>query len=232
MWFERLTDVTAIVRTEDMLKAALPVLIEELGFEGYAYLSVQPSQTHAISNYHKDWQTLYFERDYAAIDPVVKTAGTTMHAFTWNASSLRANKSTELARFFKEAGDFGIRSGITIPVRTACHHMSMLTLASNKPALCLNRDVDQIAAVTATAFLHAKVAELHAHPTGKLAFELTPKQALCLKWSAEGKSMRAIATIEKMSFGTVNFHLNNVRKTLDAGSLAQATALATKLGLI
>jgi LuxR family transcriptional activator of conjugal transfer of Ti plasmids len=35
-----------------------------------------------------------------------------------------------------------------------------------------------------------------------------------------------------MSFATVNFHLNNARKVLDAGSLAQATALATKLGLI
>ena len=44
--------------------------------------------------------------------------------------------------------------------------------------------------------------------------------------------MKAIATIENMSFATVNFHLNNARKNLDAVSLAQATALATKLGLI
>ena len=44
--------------------------------------------------------------------------------------------------------------------------------------------------------------------------------------------MRAIATIEGMSFATVNFHLNNARKALDAGSLAQATAIATRLGLI
>ena len=44
--------------------------------------------------------------------------------------------------------------------------------------------------------------------------------------------MKSIATLENMSFATVNFHLNNARKVLDAGSLAQATALATKLGLI
>ncbi|WP_245490205.1 MULTISPECIES: hypothetical protein [unclassified Mesorhizobium] len=35
-----------------------------------------------------------------------------------------------------------------------------------------------------------------------------------------------------MSFATVNFHLNNAPKALDAGSLAQARALATKLKLI
>ena len=44
--------------------------------------------------------------------------------------------------------------------------------------------------------------------------------------------MRAIASLENLWFGTVNFHLNNARKALDAGSLAQATALATKLRLI
>jgi LuxR family transcriptional activator of conjugal transfer of Ti plasmids len=44
--------------------------------------------------------------------------------------------------------------------------------------------------------------------------------------------MRANATIEGMSYATVNFHLNNARKALDAASLAQATALATKLNLI
>ncbi len=44
--------------------------------------------------------------------------------------------------------------------------------------------------------------------------------------------MTSIATIENMFYSTVNFHLNNARKALDAASLAQATALATKLTLI
>lgn len=33
-----------------------------------------------------------------------------------------------------------------------------------------------------------------------------------------------------MSYATVNFHLNNARKALDAASLAQATALPQSLG--
>ncbi|RUV48751.1 autoinducer-binding protein, partial [Mesorhizobium sp. M5C.F.Ca.IN.020.29.1.1] len=90
----------------------------------------------------------------------------------------------------------------------------------------------QLAAVTAVALLHARLEQQEVEPTASVQAELTARQALCLKWSAEGKSMRAIAAIEGMSFATVNFHLNNARKTLDAGSLAQATALATKLKLI
>jgi LuxR family transcriptional activator of conjugal transfer of Ti plasmids len=108
----------------------------------------------------------------------------------------------------------------------------MLTLASNKPSLSLETDIDQIAAVKAVALLHASLEHHDAEPTAAQSIELTAKQALCLRWSAEGKSMRAIATIESMSYATVNFHLNNARKALDAASLSQATALATKMKLI
>ncbi|UPT92387.1 autoinducer binding domain-containing protein (plasmid) [Bradyrhizobium barranii subsp. apii] len=231
-WFQRLTDVTSAARTQEVLRDALPDLVEELGFDCYAYLYIQPSRTYAYSNYSPEWLKHYFDSDYTTIDPVVKTASTTLRPFTWCSGGSRHSETKEVRRFYSEAGDFGIRSGISIPIRTACRHMSMLTLASSKPSLTLDKDIDQIAAVTAVAFLHAKLEEHNAKPTAQPTFELTAKQTLCLKWSAEGKPMKSIATLENMSFATVNFHLNNARKVLDAGSLAQATALATKLGLI
>lgn len=107
----------------------------------------------------------------------------------------------------------------------------MLTLASDKPSLDLETDIDQVAAATAVGYLHVIEQQNSGVVRGNIC-ELTPKQALCLKWSAEGKTMRDIAVLEDMSFATVNFHLNNARKALDAGSLAQATAIATRLGLI
>lgn len=179
-----------------------------------------------------EWQRLYFQEDYLKVDPVAKTAGSLMRAFTWSAPGPGQCETKELRRFHMNANAFGIRSGISIPVRTAYRHMSMLTIASGKTALSLDKDINQIAAVTAVALLHAKIEQLHAAPTAHQSCELTPKQALCLKWSAEGKSMKAIATIENMSFATVNFHLNNARKALGAGSLPQATATATRLRLI
>lgn len=215
-----------------MLTKALTDLVHDLGFDNYAYLYVQPSRTYTVSNYPREWQELYLANDYTKVDPVVKLAGSTMRAFSWSAGSARRACSRAVNRFYSEAADFGIRSGISIPVRTAFQHMSMLTLASSKPEQCIEKDLDQVAAVTSVALLHAKLEQLNAAPTARDNFELTTKQALCLKWSAEGKPMKAIAMIENMSFATVNFHLNNARKALDAGSLAQATALATKRGLI
>lgn len=231
-WFQRLIDVSSVASTEASLKEALPGLVRELGFDCYAYLTVQPIRTFAVSNYPAEWQARYFDRDYACVDPVVSVARAKMQAFTWAAGNPRQVRSKAVRAFYTEAGDFGIRSGVSVPIRTAFGHMSMLTLASNKSSLSLEKDIDQVAAVNAVALLHASLEYNEAKPTAARSIELTAKQALCLKWSAEGKSMRAIATIESLSYATVNFHLNNARKALDAASLAQATALATKLRLI
>ncbi len=231
-WFQRLVDICSVASTEAALKAALSELVGDLGFDCYAYLNVQPVRTYAISNYPAEWQTRYLARDYTRIDPVVAMSRTRMRAFTWAAISPRKAPSRSVRSFYAEAGDFGIRSGVSIPIRTAFGHMSMLTLASTKPTLSLETDIDQVAAVTSVALLHAALDRYDTAPTAARSVTLTAKQALCLKWSAEGKSMKAIATIENMSYATVNFHLNNARKALDASSLAQATALATKLRLI
>lgn len=231
-WFQRLIDVSSVASTETSLKEALPGLVRELGFECYAYLNVQPVRTYAVSNYPAEWQARYLARDYTRVDPVVAMARAKMKAFTWAAASSRQSSSKDVRTFYAEAGDFRIRSGISVPIRTAFGHMSMLTLASSKQSVSLETDIDQVAAVTSAALLHASLEHHGAEPTAARSIELTAKQALCLKWSAEGKSMKAIATIESMSYATVNFHLNNARKALDASSLAQATALATKLKLI
>lgn len=231
-WLQKLTDLASLARSGMMLKQALTDVAQELGFDCYAYLNVRPVGTNAVSNYASEWQKLYFEHDYSEIDPVVSTARERMRAFSWAAGSPRQALSKQERRFYAHAADFGIRSGITIPVRTPFGHMSMLTLASAKTALSLDRDIDQVAAVTAVAFLHAAFDHQDVESSARTNVELTARQALCLRWSAEGKTMRDIASIEDMSYATVNFHLNNARKALDAVSLTQATALATKLKLI
>lgn len=225
-------DTLAVTQTEQTLRKAVTDLIYDFGFGSFAFLHIEPSRTVALSNYPDEWQTRYFEGGYTAIDPIVKTARLRLRPFTWGTGSPRSAETRKIQSFYKEANDFGIRSGISIPVRTAFQHISMLTLACDKPSLDLETDIDQVAAATAVGYLHAKIEQQNSGVVRGNICELTPKQALCLKWSAEGKTMRDIAVLEDMSFATVNFHLNNARKALDAGSLAQATAIATRLGLI
>lgn len=230
-WLQKLTDATSLARSDAAIKSSLSSLVQQLGFERYAFLNVQHKAILAFSNYADSWQSLYFERNFAEIDPVVRTARRELRPFVWHAPHPRRERSKAVRLFYAAADEFGIRSGITIPIRTAFQHVSMLTMASSKRTMSVDQDIDPVAAATAVAFLHARIESAGA-ATPSSTTALTPRQAACLKWAAEGKTMRDIAELENLSYGTVSFHLNNARKTLDAITLQQATALATQLKLI
>lgn len=64
------------------------------------------------------------------------------------------------------------------------------------------------------------------------AFRLSPMQTSCLRWSAEGRTLKEVAQIEGISVSTVADHLSNVRQMLGAPAIAKAIAIATRLQLI
>ncbi|MEO9340836.1 autoinducer binding domain-containing protein [Mesorhizobium sp. SB112] len=111
-WLDKLTDVTAIGTSETRLKGALGSLTENLGFDGYAFLPI------AVSNYAPEGQGIYFDRKYHTVDPIVLRGKSLNGAFVWSSEEEKSHLDKEQRDFFRHASDFGIRSGVTIPVRT------------------------------------------------------------------------------------------------------------------
>jgi LuxR family transcriptional activator of conjugal transfer of Ti plasmids len=230
-WFEKLIDASAIGSDETSLKAALSNLAKELGFERYAYFNLQAAESFAVSDYPREWQERYFARSYSRIDPVVTTAKRCKVTFSWDSSAAGRRPSKELRRFYSEAAEFGIRSGISIPIRTGFGHMAMLTLATAAPSASAE-DIDPIIAATTVAQLHARLILRRSGLTSQNTIHLKPEELLCLRWVAEGKTARMIAQIEGISFGNVRFFMENMKSALRAVSLPQATAIGKALGLI
>ncbi|WP_085033692.1 autoinducer-binding transcriptional regulator TraR [Ensifer aridi] len=231
-WLDRLTDLTAIEGDQGNLEEALANLTEQIGFGGYAYLNVQPGHILAISNYHPEWRSLYFERNYSGLDPVVKRAKSLKRTFTWAGEQERSRHSKAERSFFAHAADFGIRSGITIPIRTANGSMSMFTLASEKPTIDLDREIDAVAAATAVAQLHARIAFLRATPTIEEPAYLDPKEATYLRWIAVGKTMEEVADLEGVKYNSVRVKLAETKKRFDVHTTTHLTALAIRRKLI
>jgi len=230
-WFERLTEQVALAHDEATVKATLEKLSREAGFGAYAYLNLQAETQTAISNYDVEWQQRYFEKSYALIDPVVRSARDQLEAFAWsNEASLRMSK--ERRNFYGEAGEFGIRSGITIPIKTGFGRMAMLTLASEEADFALGQSLNPVLAASAVAQLHSRLEGLGAKPTHHTPIRMKSDELTCLRWSAEGKSMKAIAIIENTTYANVAFFLRNAKSALGATSLPQATAMAKEFGLI
>jgi LuxR family transcriptional activator of conjugal transfer of Ti plasmids len=229
--FEHLTEQVALTHDEAAAKATLEKLSRQAGFGVYAYLNLQAETQTAISNYDVEWQQRYFDKSYARIDPIVRKARDQLEAFAWsNETSIRMSR--ERRDFCEEAGHFGIRSGITIPIRTGFGRIAMLTLASDEADFAHSRVLNPVQAASAVAQLHSRLNILRAKPTSHTPIRMKSDELTCLRWSAEGKSMRAIAIIENTSYANVAFFLRNAKSALGATSLPQATAMAKELGLI
>lgn len=67
---------------------------------------------------------------------------------------------------------------------------------------------------------------------GKGEVVLTPREAQCLTWAAQGKTSEEIAQILHRSTETVEFHLSNVMLKLGARNRAHAVAIACSRGWI
>jgi LuxR family quorum-sensing transcriptional regulator LasR len=61
---------------------------------------------------------------------------------------------------------------------------------------------------------------------------LSPRELECLKWCATGKASWEIAQILTCTEATVNYHMINLRRKLNAVSRRQAVINAMQLGLL
>nr|WP_246670433.1 autoinducer binding domain-containing protein [Agrobacterium deltaense] len=85
-WLDKLTDLAAIEGDECILKTGLADFAEHFGFTGFAYLHIQHKHIIAVTNYHREWQSTYFDKKFDALDPVVKRARSRKHVFAWSGS--------------------------------------------------------------------------------------------------------------------------------------------------
>jgi LuxR family transcriptional regulator, activator of conjugal transfer of Ti plasmids len=229
-WFEHLTEQISLATDEDAARIVLERLTGQAGFTGFAYVSIRPGVVTAISNYSPDWQKRYGEKSYAKIDPIMRGIRQRNGAFSWAAPVGRVSK--EKRQFFAEAAEFGIKAGISIPINAGFGHSAILTLASDEVGFVESREVDPIIAAATVGQMHSRLDMMRIVPKLQIPVRLKPDELTCLRWSAEGKSMKAIAVIEDTSYANVCFHLRNAKQALGATTLPQATAIATLLGLI
>jgi LuxR family transcriptional activator of conjugal transfer of Ti plasmids len=227
LMFEKLIDACEVAADHRALKSALSRVVRSGGFDYFAYLHIGTAQSLVLSDYPDEWQSRYLDRCYVEVDPVV-AKGRDMQAFDWSGERCRGLLTTIQRSFFAEAADFGIRSGISVPVRAGFGHCAMFTLASGNPdgRFRFNNET----AVAAAAMIHLLL-NRRSDVTSK-AIALSIREATCLRWIAEGKKMEDIAVVEGIKYGTVRDYLDGAKEKLNVSTLAHATAVATRLALI
>jgi LuxR family transcriptional activator of conjugal transfer of Ti plasmids len=232
--FQEFVDAIQTANTADEFERVATRLTHRLGFERFAYLRLADETPMLISSYPKSWTNRYFRLGYQQLDPVVRHARLEHALFSWGGEASPIQGSRDQRRFFDEATAFGIRSGITVPIRGGFGRMAAFTLATSQreahpeELMAKLKDVVQLAGL----YFHTHVAVRLDRSAAfrRAGAELTQRERQCLTWTAQGKTVADIAVLIKIAPRTVVFHLENARRKLDATSIAHCVAQALRRG--
>jgi len=211
----------------------------DLGYDSvvYSLLTDHPSigrkAGHGVmGNYPTDWMDYYMARGYFAKDPIPKHAFTTAAAYTWDHVVNTCQISARQRRLMHEAEDARLLSGAAVAIYGPNFEVAGVGIASTTGGIRPSADI--LSTIRALShqfhFAYSRFDLVRSAPAGLVY--LTPREREVLSYSAEGKSIPAIAAILSLSGNTVNFHLKNIYAKLDVSTRQTAVVKAIRLGLI
>lgn len=181
-------------------------------------------------NYPDEWQQHYLEMGYERIDPIIKTSRRRASAFRWSEVYNDARTTEDERRVFDEGATFGLRSGISVPLHGSDASFAIMSFA--QPEDCEFQDKIIAYLQLAALHFHLNVARFADSTRIGEASDLSFREKECILWTARGKSSWETGVILGISLNTVNFHIKNVLRKLDASSRTVAAIKAVNLGII
>lgn len=222
--------------TQDVL-GELVAGLKKLGFNGYCLTIEEPATLHErrrfVLSSDQGWLTHYYEKNFAAEDPVLLAARRSHGAFSWTSGTDEPSLMSPRSAVLRAADDFGYKNGLTMS-----HHLGRLGLAvlsatvdvHESPMRLLQeqeqRDLRVLLERSTEGVLNDWQHDRDDVPS------LTGREHQILRLSALGLSSEQIASQLNVAEVTVRFHLKASRKKLSAANKTEAVAKAIALGLI
>lgn len=215
------------------------VITRKLGYDYFIYgakiaTSFVEPKISIISGYPTEWRQRYHERRYLEIDPIVAFCSSNLLPVTWDRFQVQECDEA-VAEFLRESQEFGLRSGVSIPIHDAQGRRALLSLVSRRD----HEDMRRHIAVT-LPFAHA--ISFHIHEAARRVLDadvvfprqlqLTNREIECLRWAAEGKTSWETSQILGVSERTVTFHMRNASVKLQVSNRSHAVARAVSLGVV
>jgi DNA-binding CsgD family transcriptional regulator len=226
-------------RTGTQLVVAVSKIVHEIGFESLMYAAVLPGDRGdgyiaMVTTMSGDWADRYYRKVYFDIDPSVQSCLRHAIPFVWDSQSRFGARGEQ---FFKEAGEYGVRSGITVPIRSPMGEKAMFGLNSSSETLPEEQELELavgriylFASYFHEWFFHSVRNRLHAvDPSLR---QVSNRELEVLALAARGHSSKRIGRELGISESTANFHIASVKHKFGVRTRSQAIAQAVHAGLI
>lgn len=231
---ENLNEMLQLLECRDMSEwsATIVKLARQHDFP-YIYFGIKPSRAASCrsafvqTNFPTAWQRLY-DAHYYQIDPIALHCHEHIHPLVWDAATFATERQQE---FFEEGCQYGLRSGIGLPIYGPQGQAGVLCVASDGAA----RDDTRIRA--SLSLLRDYVCESYLKVSRSQAANLpptllTPREHECLKWVMAGKTSWEMSRILSCSEATINFHISNLTKKFGVQTRVQAVIRAISEGVV
>jgi LuxR family quorum-sensing system transcriptional regulator CciR len=130
-----------------------------------------------------------------------------------------------------EAAETGLKNGVSVPLHGPWGRVAVVSFASPFNDMHPKAQLDRLGALASQ--FHVAFTSLGGGVRRDLrTVDLSPREKDCLRWTAQGKSSWDIGMILTISENTVNFHVKNAIRKLDATNRIVAVVKAIRLGLI
>lgn len=240
MRLTRFIDETCVAEEPHELFRRAIELSEALSFPWVAYASpthhgkasiVTAPYPTILTNYPTGWLEQYYRERYERIDPVISNSWQYSTGFKW-ADVYRAKDTTdEQKQMLNSASEFGLRSGVSIPLFGPNSSLAIMSFARQEPIEVADSVMVELR--LAAYQFHSIASEIIMKDrTDKNKYKLSRRECECLYWAALGKSSWDISKIIGISESTVNYHIKNTMYKLGTSNRIFTVVKAIKLGLV
>jgi DNA-binding CsgD family transcriptional regulator len=240
--FEDYVEKSNAARTVDELFAVFLAAVKRHGLDRALFCIAtehrdiaQKPGAAVICNYPGDWMKYYFEQGFDKIDPVMIYGLTQQGSYTWGDIPERMKLKKKQKECLDLGAEAGLNNGICTPLRGPNNQLAGISLASTEKIDAFDGKIDLITAYsnhfyTAWKRMHLKTADGGVVQEPNVS--LTPVQKEILTWAAKGKTDSDISAIMNVSGHTVDWHMRNIFRKLDARGRILAVVKAFSYGLI
>lgn len=234
------------VSEESEFSSLMEQSCQSLGFDHFHYHLVNTQElartkltdlapnVFYTSTYDRKWIDHYLKEDYMNSDPVMQDTFRAREPIVWDEHYRRDTRTKGEEKVMAAACDYGIRRGMSIPIRGPAGEYGALSVHSSL------KDTEFYKLVNARRY-ELDLLAYHAHDLAFRKFQrngvpkhvpLSDREIEVLRWTADGKTAWEIATILNISERTVHFHIQKIMTKFGARNKTHAMAKASSYGLL
>jgi DNA-binding CsgD family transcriptional regulator len=222
-------EASEFARSPDDLRDAIGMVVALLDCHGFAYLTLPDDMAdtpYLLSNYDVRWTTQYQARRDHLRDPVTRQARRVNELFAWT-PEIAARFDPAARDLFCESEAFGIRCGVTVPLRHSGRAVAAMTLVTDvKRSRYLSFVRCNVFALQLLAQnSHERLQHLRREGCEINGVVFTRRETECLEWASQGKSRTDIALITRWSYRQVVRALEHAKAKLGVRTTTQAVRI-------